>query len=48
MKNLLKKITKINNHVSSFGGIPCDMDPIMKLAKKYNLKVIEIVLMQLR
>ena len=24
-----------------FGGIPCDMDPIMKLAKKYNLKVIE-------
>ena len=24
-----------------FGGIPCDMDSIMSLAKKYNLKVIE-------
>lgn len=24
-----------------FGGIPCDMDPIIKIAKKYNLKIIE-------
>lgn len=24
-----------------YGGIPCDMDPIMKLAKKHNLIVIE-------
>lgn len=24
-----------------FGGIPCEMDEIMRLAKKYNLKVIE-------
>lgn len=24
-----------------FGGIPCDIDPIMELARKYNLKVIE-------
>jgi dTDP-4-amino-4,6-dideoxygalactose transaminase len=23
------------------GGMPCDMDPIMALAEKYNLKVIE-------
>ncbi len=24
-----------------FGGLPCDMDPIMEIAKRYNMKVIE-------
>ncbi|MBW8350287.1 DegT/DnrJ/EryC1/StrS family aminotransferase [Bacillus sp. IITD106] len=38
-----KKITKKTKAIVPvhFAGYPCDMDPIMELAKKHNLKVIE-------
>jgi dTDP-4-amino-4,6-dideoxygalactose transaminase len=43
-ENLIeKKITKktIAILVVHYAGIPCDMNPILKIAKKYNLKIIE-------
>ncbi len=42
-KEIEKKITKKTKAIItvSLYGLPADMDPIMSLAKKYNLKVIE-------
>ena len=42
-KLIEKKITKKTKAILlvHFGGIPCDMDPILKIANKYNLKIIE-------
>ena len=43
LKDLKKKITKKTKAIICvhYGGIPCDMDEIQKIAKKYNIKVIE-------
>ncbi len=43
IKDLKKKITKKTKAIVCvhYGGIPCDMDEIKKVAKKYNVKVIE-------
>ena len=43
IKDLKKKITKKTKAIVCvhYGGIPCDMDEIQKIAKKYNVKVIE-------
>lgn len=42
-KTIEEKITKKTKaiFVVHLYGLPCDMDPIMKLAKKYGLKVVE-------
>jgi len=40
IENLITKKTKVIIPVH-FGGQPCDMDEILKIAKKYNLYVIE-------
>ena len=43
-KKIEKKITRKTKAIMlrvHFGGIPCDMDPIIKIAKKYNLKIVE-------
>tara|TARA_B100000767_G_scaffold153184_1_gene144021 strand:- start:2720 stop:3898 length:1179 start_codon:yes stop_codon:yes gene_type:complete len=42
-KLIEKKITKKTKAILlvHFGGIPCDMDPILKIANKYNIKIIE-------
>ena len=42
-KKLEKKITKKTKAILivHFAGIPCDMDPIVKIANRYNLKIIE-------
>ena len=43
-ENLIeKKITKKTKAILlvHFAGIPCDMNPIIKLAKRYKLKIIE-------
>ena len=42
-KDIEKKITKNTKGivVVHFAGFPCDMDAVMSIAKKYNLKVIE-------
>ncbi|MBD1173858.1 DegT/DnrJ/EryC1/StrS aminotransferase family protein [Pelagibacterales bacterium SAG-MED01] len=42
-KKIEKKITRKTKAILlvHFGGIPCDMDPIIKIANKYNLKIIE-------
>lgn len=42
-KLIEKKISKKTKAIMlvHFGGIPCHMDPIIKLAKKYNLKIVE-------
>ncbi|MFA5866191.1 MAG: DegT/DnrJ/EryC1/StrS family aminotransferase [Phycisphaerae bacterium] len=42
-KDVEKKITKNTKVIIPvhLGGYPCDMDPIMKLAKKHNILVIE-------
>ena len=43
IKDLKKKITKRTKAIVCvhYGGIPCDMDEIQKIAKKFNIKVIE-------
>ena len=43
IKDLKKKITKKTKAIICvhYGGIPCDMDEIQKIAKKYKVKVIE-------
>ena len=43
INDLKKKITKKTKAIICvhYGGIPCDMDEIQKIAKKYNVKVIE-------
>ena len=43
IKDLKKKISKKTKAIICvhYGGIPCDMSEIKKLAKKYNIKVIE-------
>ena len=43
IKDLKKKISKKTKAIICvhYGGIPCDMSEINKLAKKYNIKVIE-------
>lgn len=42
-ESIVKKITKktIAIMVVHFGGLPCDMDKILRICKKYNLKLIE-------
>ena len=40
LKKTKKKITKSNN-CSSFSGLPCDMNKIKKLSKKYKFKILE-------
>lgn len=42
-KLIEEKITKKTKAIMvvHFGGIPCDMDPIIKIANKYRLKIIE-------
>ena len=42
-KDVQKRITNKTKAIISVAlyGLPCDMDPIMKLARKYNLTVIE-------
>ena len=40
IENSITKKTKVIL-VVHFGGVPCDMDPIVKIAKKYRLKIIE-------
>ena len=42
-ESIIKKITKktIAIMVVHFGGLPCDMDKILKICKKYDLKLIE-------
>ena len=43
IKDLKKKITKRTKAIVCvhYGGIPCDMDEIQKIAKKFKVKVIE-------
>ena len=42
-EDILRKITEKTKAIMivHYGGFPCDMDAIMGIAKKYNLKVIE-------
>jgi len=40
LEALINKKTKVISMVH-FLGVPCDLDPIMNLAEKYNLKVVE-------
>ena len=43
INDLRKKISKKTKAIVCvhYGGIPCDMSEIKKIAKKYNVKVIE-------
>ena len=42
-KTIIRKITKKTKAIICvhLGGLPCEMDEILKLAKKFNLYVIE-------